>query len=142
MLPVCDYQFIGARAVWEAERLKELFLTQGQPTNIGLASIGGMLHPIRPVDDGGLYIRFGGNTRSINAPIAPGMVVPVPIQQHALIQHGTRIPVSYKPSIIALDGERELVVNADDQWEIALSWDGPRVLNIEKVMDAARQYTS
>ncbi len=139
---VCDYQFIGARAVWEAERLKELFLTQGQPTNIGLASIGGMLHPIRPVDDGGLYIRFGGNTRFINAPIAPGMVVPVPIQQHALIQHGTRIPVSYKPSIIALDGERELVVNADDQWEIALSWDGPRVLDVEKVMDAARQYTS
>src|SRR4030095_1091464 len=31
---VCDYQFIGARALWEVERLKDLFLSQGQPTNI------------------------------------------------------------------------------------------------------------
>ena len=136
---VCDYQFVGARAVWEADRLKELFLTQGQPTNIGLASIGGMLHPIRPTEDGGLYIQFGGDNRSINAPIAPGMVVPVPIQDHTLMQHGTKVPITFQPSIIALDGERELIVNAEDQWEIELTWDGPRVLDIEKVMDAARQ---
>ena len=122
---MCDYQFVGARAVWEAERLKELFLTQGQPTNIGLASIGGSLHPIHPADDAGLYVRFGGNTRSINAPIAPGMVVPVPIQHHGLMELGTRMPVTFTPSIIALDGERELVVNTDDRWEVELSWDGP-----------------
>jgi len=30
------------------------------------------------------------------------------------------------------------VVKDGDHWEIELSWDGPRVLNIEKVMDAAR----
>ena len=51
------------------------------------------------------------------------------------------MPVTFTPSIIALDGERELVVNSDDRWEVALSWDGPRVLDIEKVMDAARQPT-
>ena len=139
---VCDYQFVGARAVWEAERLKELFLTQGQPTNIGLASIGGSLHPIRPADDAGLYVRLGGNTRSINAPIAPGMVVSIPVQHHGLMELGTRLPVTFTPSIIALDGERELVVNADDRWEVELSWDGPRVLDIEKVMDAARPATA
>ena len=136
---VCDYQFVGARAVWEAERLKELFLTQGQPTNIGLASIGGSLYPIRPADDTGLYVRFGGNARSINAPIAPGMVVPVSIRHHSLMELGARLPVTFTPAIIALDGERELVVNAADRWEVELSWDGPRVLDIEKVMDAARQ---
>ena len=52
---------------------------------------------------------------------------------------GDRLPVGFTPSIIALDGERELVVNAEDRWEVELSWNGPRVLEIDKVMDAARQ---
>jgi predicted polyphosphate/ATP-dependent NAD kinase len=135
---VCDYQFVGARALWEVERLKELFLTQGQPTNIGMASIGGMVHPIRPQDDGGLYVQLGGKGRTVTAAIGPGLVAPVPIQRHTLLQRGTRVPVSFTPSILALDGEREILVNAEDRWEIELCWDGPRVLDIEKVMEAAR----
>jgi len=136
---VCDYQFIGARALWEVERLKELFLTQGQPTNIGMASIGGMLHPIRPQDDGGLYVQLGIGGRSITAAIAPGLVTSVGIRRHAVMQLGTRVPINFVPSILALDGEREILVNAADHWEVGLSWDGPRVLDIEKVMEAARK---
>ena len=136
---VCDYQFIGARALWEVERLKELFLTQGQPTNIGLASIGGMVHPIRPRDAGGLYVRLGGNGRSVTAAIAPGLVTPVGIQSHMLMSIGSRVPISFTPSILALDGEREILVNTDDRWDIELSWSGPRVLDIERVMEAARE---
>lgn len=135
---VCDYQFIGARALWEVQRLKELFLTQGQPTNIGMAAIGGMLHPIRPQDDGGLYVRFGANGRPVTAAIAPGLVASVNIHSYHTICCHTPIPVSFAPSILALDGEREIQVNAGDHWQIELSWDGPRVLDIEKVMEAAR----
>jgi len=136
---VCDYQFIGARALWEVERLKELFLTQGQPTNIGMASIGGMLHPIRPQDNSGLYLQLGTGGRSITAAIAPGLVTSVGVRRHAVMQLGTRVPISFVPSILALDGEREILVNAADHWEVGLSWDGPRVLDIEKVMEAARK---
>jgi len=136
---VCDYQFIGARALWEVHRLKELFLTQGQPTNIGMAAIGGMVHPIRPQEDGGLYVQLGENGRSIIAAIAPGLVTSVGIQSHRVLQPGSRTLVRFTPSILALDGEREILVNAEDRWEIALSWHGPRVLDIEKVMEAARQ---
>ncbi len=135
---VCDYQFVGARAVWEPERLKELFLTQGQPTNIGLASIGGILNPIHPDEDGGLYVRFGSTGTKFKAPIAPGVIAPVIIDEHTLMEHGQKKTVSFQPSIIALDGERELTVNKDDEWQIQLSWDGPKVLDIEKVMAAAR----
>ncbi len=136
---VCDYQFIGARALWEVQRLKELFLTQGQPTNIGMAAIGGMLHPIRPQDEGGLYVRFAGtNGRSVTAAIAPGLVASVNIHSYRTIRPQTPIPVSFAPSILALDGERELQINRDERWQIELSWDGPRVLDIEKVMEAAR----
>jgi len=136
---VCDYQFIGARALWEVHRLKELFLTQGRPTNIGMASIGGMVHPVHPQEEGGLYLQLGGNGRSITAAIAPGLVVQVGIQHHVVMRQQTRVPVGFRPSVLALDGERELPVSADDRWEIEWSWEGPRVLDVEKVMEAARQ---
>jgi predicted polyphosphate/ATP-dependent NAD kinase len=135
---VCDYQFVGARALWEVERLKELFLTQGLPTNIGMASIGGMVHPIRPQEEGGLYLQLGRGGRAVTAAIAPGLVASVSIRTYEVMQLGRRMPVTFSPSILALDGEREIVVNAGDRWEIALSWDGPRVLNIEKVMETVR----
>lgn len=136
---VCDYQFVGARALWEVDRLKELFLTQGQPTNIGMASIGGMVHPIRPQDEGGLYLQLGLGDRTVTAAIAPGLVTSVGIHKHEVMRTGVRLPVTFMPSIFALDGEREIVVNATDRWEIGLSWEGPRLLDIEKVMDAARR---
>lgn len=136
---VCDYQFVGARALWEVDRLKELFLTQGQPTNIGMASIGGMVHPTRPQDEGGLYLQLGPGNRTITAAIAPGLVTAVGIQKHEVIRTGQKLPVTFMPSIFALDGEREIVVSAADRWEIGLSWEGPRLLDIEKVMDAARR---
>ena len=135
---VCDYQFVGARALWEVDRLKELFLTQGTPTNIGMASIGGMVHPITPREDGGLYLQLGNGRQAVIAPIAPGLVTTVHIHSSTQMRVGTRIPVTFSPSILALDGERELIVNAEERWEIALSWEGPRVLDIEKVMEAAR----
>ena len=135
---VCDYQFIGARALWEVHRLKELFLTQGRPTNIGMASIGGMVHPLHPQADGGLYVQLGENGRTIIAAIGPGLVAPIGIQHHEVMQQDARLPVRFTPSVLALDGEREISVNAGDRWEIGWSWDGPRVLDIEKIMDAAR----
>lgn len=136
---VCNYQFVGARALWEVDRLKELFLTQGMPTNIGMASIGGVVYPIHPRDEGGLYLQLGDGGRTITAAIAPGLVAAVHVRSHTLMSVGTRIPITFAPSILALDGEREVIVDAADQWEIGLSWEGPRVLDIEKVMDAARK---
>lgn len=135
---VCDHQFIGARALWETDRLQELFLTQGQPTNIGMAAIGGMLHPIRPQDEGGLYVRFGANGRAVTAAIAPGLVASVHIHSYRTIRAQVPMPVSVVPSILALDGEREIHVNPHEQWQIELAWEGPRVLDVEKVLEAAR----
>jgi predicted polyphosphate/ATP-dependent NAD kinase len=136
---VCDYQFVGARALWEVHRLKELFLTQGQPTNIGMASIGGMVHPIRPREEGGLYLQLGNGHQAITAAIAPGLVASVGVHTYEVLRTGMRLPVTFAPSILALDGEREIVVNAVDRWEVELSWEGPRILDIEKVMEAARR---
>lgn len=136
---VCDYQFVGARALWEVGRLKQLFLTQGQPTNIGMASVGGMLDPVRPDESAGLCLQLGDSGRAVTAAIAPGLVTAVGVRSHTRLQIGDRAPVTFSPSILALDGEREIPVGADDAWEVELSWDGPRVLDIARIMDAVRE---
>jgi predicted polyphosphate/ATP-dependent NAD kinase len=81
---VCDYQFVGARALWEVPRLKEVFLTQGTPMNMGLASIGGMVHPISPRQAGGLHLTLGEDGTLVTAAIAPGLISPVGIRSHQL----------------------------------------------------------
>lgn len=136
---VCDYQFVGARALWEVGRLKQLFLTQGQPTNIGMASVGGMLDPVRPDESAGLCLQLGDGGRAVTAAIAPGLVTAVGVQSHTRLHIGDRAPVTFSPSILALDGEREIPVSADEAWEVELSWDGPRVLDIARIMDAVRE---
>ena len=136
---VCDYQFVGARALWEVGRLKQLFLTQGQPTNIGMASVGGMLDPVRPDEPAGLCLQLGDGGRAVTAAIAPGLVTAVGVQSHTRLRIGDRAPVTFSPSILALDGEREIPVGADEAWEVELSWDGPRVLDIARIMDAVRE---
>jgi len=138
---VCDYQFVGARALWEVSRLKEIFLTQATTTNMGLAFIGAMVHPISPRQEGGLHLTLGEGGTPVTAAIAPGLIVPVGVCSYQLMTAEVRFPVSFKPAILALDGERELMVNAQDTWEVALSWDGPRVLNVEKVLETARSFS-
>jgi hypothetical protein len=83
-------------------------------------------------------VQLGDGATAVTAAIAPGLVTSVGIRSHAPMAIGDRVPVRFKPSILALDGERELPVNAQDEWEVELSWDGPRVLDIEKVMNAVR----
>ena len=45
--------------------------------------------------------------------------------------------MSISPSIIALDGEREVEVNAAEPVELSLSLDGSRVVNIPEVLREA-----
>ena len=51
---------------------------------------------------------------------------------------GEAIPIRYAPAMIALDGERELSIRpGDDAWSVRLNLKGPRVVDIEKALEAA-----
>jgi predicted polyphosphate/ATP-dependent NAD kinase len=135
---VSAQQFVGARALWDVSGIQEIFLTQGTPNNIGLSSIAGWSHPITVEDQVGLHISLGGG-RQIQAPIAPGLIVPVGISRERLIQPGERIPIRHAPAMLALDGERELLVRPGERWEVALSWDGPKVLDVGRTLLLAQR---
>jgi len=51
--------FIGARAIWDVEEIKQIFLTRAEPGAIGISSIGAALHPVDCRDPFGLRIELG-----------------------------------------------------------------------------------
>ena len=53
-----------------------------------------------------------------------------------IIDPGALIPIlSKRPAILALDGEREIVLREQDQVEIQLSLEGPFFINIRKTIE-------
>jgi hypothetical protein len=90
-------------------------------------------------DTAGLHLILGDGGRQVRAPIAPGLIVPVSISYERLIEPGERSPIRHAPTMLALDGERELLVRQGERWEVALSWDGPKVLDVDRTLLLAQQ---
>lgn len=135
---VSSHNFVGARAVWDVEHLREVFLTRAVPGNIGFSSLGGLLTHLAPDSGLGLHIRIGPGDIEILAPIAPGLMRYVPIKSHTVFDAEKRILVETRPSVLALDGEREITVKPNDNVYLAYSPNGPYVVDLE----AAFQFAS
>ena len=76
---VTDDSYVGAKAVWEYDCLKEIFLSQISPSSIGFSSLGGSLGmaPNRQIK--GTCIRVGAGQFEVLAPVAPGVIERIPI---------------------------------------------------------------
>jgi len=133
---VVTESFIGARALWDMQRIEQIFLTQAEPGSIGLSSIGAALKPVGVQDQFGLLIELGPG-RKVKAPIAPGLIMEVEVKSYRVLEPGERVPLTLAPSIIALDGEREIEINVADRFEMVLGMDGPRVGDISKILQEA-----
>jgi predicted polyphosphate/ATP-dependent NAD kinase len=129
--------FIGARALWDLKSVKQIFLTRAELGSIGFSSIGAVLQPIRTQDRYGLLIKLGSGGEKIQAPIAPGLIADVEVQSYRLLEPGEKVLLTPSASIIALDGEREIEVNASDHFELSLSMDGPKVADITEILREA-----
>ncbi|MFQ5904737.1 MAG: ATP-NAD kinase family protein [Candidatus Binatia bacterium] len=134
----CD-TFAGSRALWEASRIRQVVATRGEPHYIGLSSICGAIHPIGAFEGLGINLLLGEGGRRILAPIAPGMIQEVRVRSEALIQVGDRVAIAHQPAMISLDGEREIYTGEGEGWEIELSAQGPRVVQVEEALRWAAQ---
>ena len=134
---VLDQVFVGARAVWSLSEVKELICTRAQADTIGLSSIGGSICTITANDDYGLYLKLGEGKIKVKAAVLPGLVQEVGISEYRRIRIGEKIPVSVKPCLLALDGERELKVRAQDEFTMRIERDGPRIVDISKAVHKA-----
>jgi hypothetical protein len=102
------------------------------PEVIGLSAIGGMLDPVGRREAGGLCVQVAPpEPRSaqacaadplfhLHAPIAPGLLQPVPVYGWHRLADGEPAPVCQRAGVVALDGEREITFGSDDRLAVTL----------------------
>lgn len=131
--------FVGARAIWEADRLRQVFVTRAQPFTIGVSSIVGMIHPVSPGQPFGASVAISEDGFQVMAPLAPGAFVPVGVEQVDEMVPGARYAVEEgtRPAVLALDGEREVVLYEGDEAEVMLDLDGPWMVDVEEALELA-----
>lgn len=137
-LAVAD-RFVGSMDLFEPETMQTLVLTRAEVTAIGLASVGGRLHPLSNSDDGGLLVRFGPaetSPRRVLAPTAPGHHDWMGVEEVRPLERGERVTVE-GPTILAFDGERKLELVGGQTAELWIDRDGPRVVDMEQAMSDA-----
>lgn len=134
---VYDDLFVASRAIWDMDKIRQIFLNRAEPDSIGLSSIGGFLHPVTAEEPQCLYLELGCNGRSVTAAVAPGMIKQVLIKNQRILGLGEEVEVDFVPSILALDGEREVEVKRGERAAIRLSRDGPIVVDVKRTMTAA-----
>jgi len=73
------------------------------------------------------------------APFAPGLILPIPIKSVHWLSVGDSVPLQAISATLALDGERDLFIRAQDHYEVRVSEQGPRVVQVERALEIARQ---
>ena len=139
-LAVSTDRFVGARAIWDMSTIHELFLTRAEPTCIGLSAIGAQLRVTAPDEPVGLHIELGSGASEVMAPVAPGLVQPVPIARWCTIETGSEgVAIDLRPATVALDGERAFNLRPDTRALVRLGENGPLVVEPDRALALAAE---
>jgi predicted polyphosphate/ATP-dependent NAD kinase len=129
---------VGARAIWDPATVTRLFCAFAEPDAVGLSSILGQLAPVARHEPYGVTARLSpGAPRQVLAPIAPGLVVPVGVDDIERMRPGSEYRVQARAGVIAVDGERELTFEAGEVPVVRLRTDGPRCVDVPAVLAAS-----
>lgn len=141
-LCLTDDMWIGSRAMWKPERIKELFVTFAEADAIGLSSVAGLANPVSRDSGHGLHLKLcppGQGILSICAPIAPGLILPVGISELSILRPHEVVPASFPRGAVTLDGEREFVFREGDAINIWLDLKGPMTVDVSRVLHLAAE---
>jgi hypothetical protein len=138
---VVQGQAIGSKAIWEPEKLQQAILTRAEPTTTGIAGMSGFIQPLSPYEPRGLSLRFGEpRVCRATAPFAPGLMATVGVEEILNLSIGDVLIVEGGPSILALDGEREILLRRGQSAQITLRQNGPWIVDVFQALQmAARQ---
>lgn len=132
---------VGARALWKTGSLHACYLAFAEPEAIGLSSIGGLLQPVGRHAPGGLAVQLAHDgapaTLQLHAPIAPGLVLPVPIAHWQPMVADRPLTVAAEAGTVALDGERELAFEPGQRVTMTLREGAFATLDVARCMAAA-----
>ncbi|HXF47033.1 MAG TPA: NAD(+)/NADH kinase [Burkholderiaceae bacterium] len=135
---------VGARALWKPDSLRAAYLAFADPQCIGLSALGGLLHPVGRRQRGGLAIDIAPDPHAaavtLHAPIAPGMVRPVPIAGWRPLAADAPVAVTQREGTVALDGERELAFERGSRLCITLRENAFFTLDVTRCMLLAARH--
>jgi predicted polyphosphate/ATP-dependent NAD kinase len=136
-------RWTGARALWRPGDIAEAVVSFGEPGSVGLSGLAALVDPVSRRAPQGLHLVLADPASAplvVHVPLAPGLVVPVGVASARRLETGESVVFEREAGCLALDGERELELDARDQVEVALAPDGPFVVDIDAVMaEAARR---
>ncbi|TCJ19914.1 ATP-NAD kinase [Rubrobacter taiwanensis] len=133
-------RWTGARALWHAGEISEVFVSFARPNAVGLSSIAGLLDPISRSESCGMHLRLTAPEEAdavLRVPLAPGLIVPVGVEEARRMYPGEAFPVEADGCTLALDGEREIELGPGDRAEVRLEVDGPLTIDVDAVMELA-----
>lgn len=132
---------VGARALWKTGSLAAAYLAFAEPEAIGLSSIGGLLQPVGRRERGGLAVQLADDAAHtllmLHAPIAPGLVLPVPVAGWQRLVSDEPALVRQQAGTVALDGERELAFEAGDRVTVTLRENAFSTVDVARCMAVA-----
>jgi hypothetical protein len=136
---------IGARAVWQMERVRQLVSVRYTPGTIGLSAVAGFLGLQPPEDTAALALWLDPERRSqagqrVLAPVAPGVIEEIAVRSHRWLDDGARVRVDHTPCVLALDGERELAVRNGMLVDVLVDRRGPRVVQVQRALELGVQH--
>ena len=126
----CTDLFIGSRALWNPDSIREIVLARAEPDCIGMSCIGGFLHPLGPRDAQGMYLRLGKGNTQVLAPVGPGLFRNINIKEYRLLPIGDEVVLESAACTIAVDGERQIEVHPHQKVTVRLTNRGPRVVDV------------
>ena len=132
----CKIPYVGARAIWEMDSISEIFVNKISPYGIGFSSIGFNLG--QSLDKyHSMYIDISNDqkkcSKKIYAPIAPGKIEEILINNWKLFKKNEIINIRLKKGTLALDGERRIEFS-DNNVNIRINHNGPKCLKIKEIL--------
>jgi predicted polyphosphate/ATP-dependent NAD kinase len=137
---VTSERFVGARALWRHDALRELFVTVANPSAVGLSALAGLLSPMVSRGGSPLHVRMAtdpGEARVlVQVALAPGLVRRIAVADFEVLEPGVPVAVVVGEGSVALDGEREIECHRVDRVTVRLT-DGPLRIDVDAVMKHA-----
>ncbi|MCH7660665.1 MAG: NAD(+)/NADH kinase [Euryarchaeota archaeon] len=137
-LGVLDVEFVGTRAILDAESVVGGVVSRAFPSEIGLSGLAGALATHRPEEPGGVGFRLGPadeTSQTVRAITVPGVVDRFGVSEWRELDSEESMTFELSSGVLSIDGERELELQ-NSIVEIRPVDDGPRLVDIERVFAA------
>jgi hypothetical protein len=135
-IALVDGHSTGSRAVWEPGLLRAVVAAIAEPDAVGLSTVAAALIACDRADEWGVVVHVGTGGRDVRVPLLPGGFRTVHGCTAELLRadHAVRLT---GPGVLALDGERSVVLRAGDAVSVTLRRDGPRVIDVHRTLAIA-----